>query len=286
MSDDFPRLFEAPNEWSFAAQHIAVFKMDEFHVAVEPDDDLRRELDFLAKRHIELEVSVTSVPTDNACGQKIEGMALNINQPLNVIRKLKRLGASLAYVGLDGPLYYGHIDQDRTACKYPLPELASRLARTLRVVWELYPNVKIVDHDGPQAPPGYAALAEQWLDAYRDATGRPLDGWAMEVNWRSDWRERIAATTPVLRRHHIKTGLFLDANGGPTVTDESWMAQARQNGRDLKAAKFDLDFVMIITWMQHPRRMVPETDPLAFTSLVDWYVRYPGSDPAGAAPAR
>ena len=63
-----------------------------------------------------------------------------------------------------------------------------------------------------------------------------------------------------------------------TVTDQSWMVATQQNIRDMRAAKLQLDFVMFDTWMQHPKKNLPESDPLTFTSLVDWYVRNGGAD--------
>jgi hypothetical protein len=81
-------------------------------------------------------------------------------------------------------------------------------------------------------------------------------------------------TTEILHAEGVKAGIFLDAAGGPDVTDQSWMAKTHQNILDVVRTRLPLDFVIIATWMHHPTRALPETDPLALTSLVNWYVEH------------
>ena len=49
------------------------------------------------------------------------------------------------------------------------------------------------------------------------------------------------------------------------------MEEAKQNILNVSAAKLPLDFAIIASWVHHPYRNLPETDPLALTSLVNWY---------------
>ena len=116
-------------------------------------------------------------------------------------------------------------------------------------------------------------MLSEWLHEYEAAVGTQLDALAMDIYFRNPWVEFARTTVRMLHQHGIKAGIFLDAPGGPTVTDQSWMAEAHKNTSDVTAANLNLDFVIFASWMLHPRHNLPETDPLALSSLVPWYVK-------------
>jgi hypothetical protein len=147
---------------------------------------------------------------------------------------------------------------------------------TVREVRALYPNAKFVDYEVPQDLPldEWVATLKEWLSAYREATGAPLDGLAIDAHFREPWQEPARSTIDILHARGLRAGIFLTASGGPDVTDESWMKEAKQNIINVREAKLPLDFAIVASWVHHPYSNLPETDPLALTSLVNWYFEH------------
>jgi hypothetical protein len=272
---DYPQLFDPDAKWASAASRINVFGLTPYYVLRAPEAELRRVLDFLASRRIALNVALQALPAEN-CGEGVEGIVTTVKEPLSVAQRLKELNADVASFSFDEPLEYGHIYNHRAACRFSVREVAQRLSQTVQGVHAIYPGAKFIDYEVPLdlAAAEWASTLKEWLEEYRTATGLPLDGLGMDIDFRKPWLPAVRESTHILREHGVKAGIFLDAAGGPEVTDESWMAEARQNVMNVEAAKLSLDFVIIATWTHHPSRALPETDPLALTSLVNWYFEH------------
>jgi hypothetical protein len=276
MAEGFTRMFRHPEEWSFAAAHVNVFGIDMWSAIDAPEEKMRLIFDFLKSRNIAVNVGLQSVYTEG-CGKGVEGLNQVQKLPGDVARRLKRLGSDVAYFSLDGPLGFGHTYKGKEACRYSVREVAHRLAYTVADVRSSYPNAKFVDYEGDftQLPPEEGLpLLREWLQAYREETGTELDALGMDADWRKSWRRSAPPTVDILHGRGVKAGIFITATGGKTVTDESWMTEAKQNIRDVTTAKLPLDFVILASWMFHPWRLIPEDDPLTLTHLVDWYLRY------------
>jgi hypothetical protein len=272
---DYPQLFEPNAKWAVAASRINVFSLDPFYVLRAPETELRKVLRFLASRHIALNVGLQALPAEN-CGHDVEGIVSTVKEPLSVAQRLRALNAEVSSFSFDEPLEYGHVYAHRDACRFSVQEVAQRLSQTVEGVRAIYPNAKFIDYEPPidLSAPEWASMLKEWLEDYRAATGIPLDGMGMDIDFRKPWLPVTLESTQILRAQGVKAGLFLNTAGGPDVTDESWMAKARQNIVDVERAKLPLDFVIIATWMHHPTRALPETDPLALTSLVNWYFEH------------
>jgi len=272
---DFPRLFGDDAQWRLAASRINVFGLTPYYVLRAPEAELRSVLEFLTSHRIALNVALQALPTEN-CGEGVEGLVKTVREPIAVAQRLRQLDADVSSFSFDEPLEYGHIYTHRAACRYPVQEVAQRLAQTVQGVRAVYPNARFIDYEVPTdlSPAEWDSTLGEWLAAYRAATGAPLDGLAMDVDFRKPWLGPIRQSTQILQANGVRAGVFLDAAGGPGVTDESWMATTRQNMAEVIRAKIPLDFVIIATWMRHPSRALPENDPLALTSLINWYAEH------------
>jgi hypothetical protein len=274
---EFRRLFTTPGEWSFAASHLAGMGVTAFYVDHAPDSELEQLFGFLASRHINLGVSLLALPVQN-CGRGVEGMVASVEDPLRAVRKMRRLGANVVTFALDEPLTFGHMFRGRNACNYSIDEVARRLALTIRAVRAIYPNARIADTEAPtdEPPDQWARTFAQWLDDYQAATGMPLYSFGMDLLWgRPYWPNTARLTVNIAHAHGVKVGVIVTALGsGPEVTDATWMAAAQQHARAIWALKLPLDQVVISSWTRNPTHLLPETNPLSLTALIDWYVRH------------
>ena len=273
LAPDFGRLFSDPDAWTTAWSKLSGFGINTFTANVAPEDLLHQVFGFLTARHIALEVTLQSLPVEN-CGVGVEGLVQTIQHPTGTAERMEKLNAPVASFGLDEPLTFGHFYDGRNACQLPVQEVAERLARTISAVRRVYPTARINEYEAPTGNvyPHWRAVLPQWLEAYQRHTGTPLDAMTLDVDWRDPhWQDVVRLSVSILHAHGVKAGIFLDATGGPNVTDESWMAEAHRNGETIIRNKFGLDFVIIASWMGHPRRLLPPSDPLSLTSLIPWF---------------
>ncbi len=276
LGPDFPQLFSEPVEWQSAWSHLSRFSINTFTAVRASEQQLRDIAAFLTGRGIALTVTLQPLPVEN-CGRGIEGMTQTPTMPVWIARRMKKLDAPVSYFSLDEPLTFGHFYDKKEACRFPIEEVARRLATTIRRVREVYPDARIDDFEVPTLAPldEWRRDLNQWLEAYRKYTGTPLDAMTLDVNWhRHDWQQVVRESVKILHIHGAKAGIFLDAIGGPGVTDESWMAEAKRNGEAIKNGDFGLDYVTVSSWMGHPRKLLPASDPMTLTGLLAWYASF------------
>jgi hypothetical protein len=273
---EFPRLFDAPQEWAAAASHTNVFFMTATNVNRTPEREVRRQLAFLAARHISLAVGIPGLPVDkHVCGDGVEGMVWP-GEVRNLMLRLKQLNADPAYVSFDEPLSYGHFFQGRNACRFSVAETARHLAESVRVIRAAFPNVRIVEAEVPTGKPQgeWERALSEWLADYRAETGEDLYGLSMDVYWHHRWREAIPSTVAILRQARIHVGLYLHADAGPTTTAEQWVQLVRNNACGVRELGAMPDYLIVANWMIKAVKAFPENDPTSLTSVANWAANF------------
>src|SRR5208337_4509828 len=114
-------------------------------------------------------------------------------------------------------------------------ETARRVASSVHALRAMYPNAKIIDADIPTGKPvdEWRAVLAEWLQDYEDLGGESFYGLSMDIWWAFPWRESVPATIPILKKHGVRAGIFIDAIGRPGLTAAMWMAAAKRNACDL-----------------------------------------------------
>ncbi|MBV8158866.1 MAG: hypothetical protein JO278_14475, partial [Dyella sp.] len=162
---------------------------------------------------------------------------------------------------------------------------------------EDFPDAQVVDADGPGPVPIPRFLSDfrQYVAAFDAVSHKPLTHLSMDMHWIDAWHsgyDWISGTRQVIDFAHannIKAGLLMDAEDRfvesgdgrvvttTQVTDQSWMQMVRAHMELARERKLPLDYIHIVSWMKFPERNLPETDPLAFASLVNdaWQVWHP-----------
>jgi hypothetical protein len=135
----------------------------------------------------------------------------------------------------------------------------------------------VVDAEGPGEFPNDQWLSEMaaWFAAFRQATGLPIEAVALDLHWRDirpgqTFEETTRRAVASFRPAGVRSGIIINAENRPGMTDAAWMEANRAHIRAVAAANLGLDFITINTWQGHPTRNLPETDPTSYTSLIDY----------------
>jgi hypothetical protein len=275
LNHDFSHLFDPSPSWDAKTDVFGISPM--MGSTVGPADELKRINTFLVGRHIALAVGTGTVTMDNPgpvpgeCGFGVEGL-IRPGRNAGSFRRLKQLGIEVAYITMDEPLTYGHYYAKKNACGYSIPEVARRVASEIAQIRQFYPNVRIVDEEAPQITTSaqWNADFSQWLSAYKQATGMPLDSIVFDVDWRQNWRAAVAPSMQMARRAGVHVGMILDGTG-PGTSDATAVAAYKQNIQTVESSGLKFDLVIIANWTPHPSRNLPQSDPQTLTSVLAWY---------------
>lgn len=275
VEHDFPAMLRPNAPWQTAASRISVMQLPGNLVWSYPD--IPSVVGFLRAHPWKVALVVSVMFDGGRCPKRLEGFSRDSDfnhEAVTIAQRWKQDGGSLDYITMDSPLWFGHY-QEKT-CIMPTAEVAQRTAATLRGMLAYFPNAKIVDADGP----GWIR-DEEWLPEtaaffadIRADLGHPINGIALDLHWRDlrpgyTWQTTARRSAAYFHRLGMSVGLLANADGGPGVTDQSWMAANRQHLSEAAQARLGLDFVMLSEWQRDIRHNLPENDPNAYASLID-----------------
>lgn len=276
-SSDFMALFTTPDSWPISSKITKVFVLSARYAAVGPEDDLRRIIAWLKQHGMALAVGIGPLSGDGQCGKRVEGYSAP-GEPVSIAMRMKRFGADLKYVGLDEPMFFGHLYTGKNACHASIQDIAREVAVKVAQIKSIFPDVEISDGEPITSFPGndWAEKLEQWLDAYHDATGQQLRAFHFDLAWHLEWRQRVARVLPMLRARGIEAGLIV-TGGGRAESDREWVDQALTHYNDYTRTFGTPALVTFSSWMKHPTRVLPESDPTTFTGLLVRFGQVRGS---------
>jgi hypothetical protein len=268
---DYFDLFTPTAPWADAANHVAVFKM--YSAMLDLDDTtLRAVFADLKRRHIAFAIEWGPLDEPNRCGI---GEGFDGTLALHYAQRIRDLGGSLQYIAFDEPFDGAALYQGANACHWTPEQTAQNAAKNVATIQALFPDVVVGDIE---VVPNGAAIDtwlegyEQWVDAWQAVTGKPLAFFHYDVDWSSDWKPAAAALTRALAARHVPIGHIY--NGDDGASDAAWMALAEEHMTDFETHGALLpDQAIFQSWQAYPKHLLPETDPTAFTYLIDRYFR-------------
>jgi hypothetical protein len=274
-STDYLSLFRPTAPWQHAASRVQVFKVYGDGMDALSDADLRNLLADLKRRKISLALE-WPVLSSGTCGTGIEGFGGNV---LPVARRIKALGGTLKYLAMQQPFQWGSLYKGEHSCQWTARQVATNALMQIKQAKKVFPNVLVGDIMAVpafrEAGPDWATQFGTWFDTWRRLAGAPLAFFHVDVDWTvPNWQAAVAAVRPVVAQRGIPFGMVY--NGFLTdETDSAWMAAAENHFVDYEvrggnAAPEQVDFQ---SWNPHPTHVLPETDPTAFTYLIDRYLR-------------
>jgi len=274
-SSDYFSLFSPTAAWSNAATHVTVFKIYTHMLDLYDDATLRAMLADLKRRHIALAFEWGPLENDGSCAHT-EGFDA-IDSGLHYAQKVRDLGGTLQYVAFDEPFQHAsYLFTGTGACLWSAQRIAQNAAQSVAKMRTVFPDIIVGDIEvlpDADAPDTWLGAYQQWLDAWTAETGKPFAFFYFDVAWNSDWKPAAAALARALRARHIPVGQIYigDFNAG---TDARWVASAEQHTVDVEVGVgLKPDMVDFQSWEPLPSHVLPESDPNAFTYLIDRYFR-------------
>lgn len=271
-STDFAALFSTTAPWTKVAGRTHVFKLyGEWVGGTATDADLRRVMTALRARDIAIAIEEGPLVA-GACGEGVEGFAGGSAETIRQIRRIVVAGGSVRFVAMDEPFFFSSLYDGPNACHWSTAKVASEVARFVREVNAAFPAVVVGDIE-PLASPATADAYEEWMDAFRAATGAPLPFFHLDLDWgRMAWPADTLRLQAYARAHGSRFGIIY--NGTAEGTDAAWLGAAWDHvlTHELDGAG-PPDDAIFQSWTDHPDRILPETSTTSFTGLIAAYVR-------------
>ena len=271
-SVDNLELFRDASAWSDARNRVNVFQVALHTVNDMSDDDLAHMLTFLESNHIEFALAYGMLTASDACGRGVEGFKPP-NMPVHVSNRIKRLGGRIRYVAMDEPLFFGHYFNGHNACHWTIEVIARDAATNARQFRDIFPDVEIGDIEPVNdiKSGDWLELVRAWIEAYQQQAGRPLAFFHDDMIWREPIATRTRMLTSVLDSHAIKFGVIFNSRGDVS-SDREWFDSAKRNIDEYRASALKApDQVIFQSWKPYPSHVLPESDQLTLTHLVNYY---------------
>jgi hypothetical protein len=274
-NDDYLALFQPGAAWQHAAAGVTVFKMATQSVLAAPDDVLAGMLAFLHAHRIAFAIEGLMLSEGaQGCGHGVEGYSGAATLAI-AAAKVKRLGGVLGAVAMDEPLWFGHFADGPTACHSTIPAIAADVAKTVAAIHGVFPDTVIGDIEPITSfkDVEFADAMRQWTDAFAAATGQKLAFFDADLDWSKPWRPRLRDFAETLKERGIAFGIIYDGDADEP-TDLAWTTHAQQRFVDAESDPATRpDRAIIQSWMDRPRRNLPDTLPGTLSNLVVQYLK-------------
>jgi len=280
-SVDYLDLFAPGAPWTSASSRIQIFKM--YTQMLFPsvpgsfsDGTLRQIFAYLNSRHIALAVEfgplTPSAPP--GCGAGVEGFGGQT--ALIIATRIQQLGGNLQYIALDEPFSFGSLYSGPNACHWSAQLIAADALSNVAQIRTVFPNVIVGDIEpvpNVAGSPDWLSQYTAWIDAWRAAAGAPFAFFHFDIDWTANWRPSVESLRQALVQRGIPFGIIY--NGWLSdITDASWIEDSENHYAAWEAQGGTLpDHVIFQSWYPHPQHVLPESDPTAFTYLIDSYFR-------------
>lgn len=271
-SPEYMSLFEAGAPWQKAARHVNVFKISGYMAHVAPEPELRRMFTDLDRRGIALGLDV-GVLTRSGCGTGVEGF--DGRSALVAARRIRAFGGVLRYVSMDEPFFFGSMYTGHDACRWSTGEVAANAAANIKALKSEFPAVIIGDSEPlPAYIPGWIDRYREWIDAYRAAVGSDLAFLHADVQWQNGaWPRTLDALRQMIEQRGIPFGVFYNGYG-LDQTDAEWIDHAQEHFERYEVSGATPPAqVLFQSWDPHPQHLLPETDTVSITNLINRYFR-------------
>ncbi len=268
-SVDYMELFDPKSDWAGVKSHIRVFKLYPQFISESPDEQLRRIMDFVKSNNIALALEAGILTYDKKCGHDIEGYGGQFL--VGVMQRVRRLGGSLQYLAMDEPLAYGHLHDGPAECRTTVEALAADATRHLREIQQNMPEIQVGDIEPPGDGKDWKTDQIAWMAAFHAAYGKPLAFYHLDLDWRSQWMERLSAAAAAAQDAKVPLGVIY--NGVDGDDDASWAKDVEAHYTELESAGSSPAEVLFQSWRPTPTHVLPPQSHITATGIIAQYLR-------------
>ncbi len=292
LRPDTTQMFAKPEMWPGSLAALTAFELQLYFIERADDATLSTAIAFIKANGLDLVLEGDMLtPGAQRCGTGVEGY-FSEGEMSRIASRLKRLGADVRFIAMDEPLWFGHVAKtfwrkNEGLCQADLASLAQNAAHVVDDVRRSFPDVQIVDTEPIVSretdPVAYGALLQQWAEAFRSASGRPLAAMIFDVAWGQEksfdpqeyrvWAPELQDAVARMRAAGLKIGIIYDGRDNDE-TNAAWVDHAVYRAQHIEG---DLgltpDFALLATWMVHPDRNLPEDETGTMTNFVLRYSR-------------
>ena len=271
-SPEYVSLFADDAPWKNATRHVTVFKIYRDWLADATDAELKNQFAFLKRHHIALalEYGVLTSPHGGWPGEGFRGETLPA-----MVRRIQREGGELKYLGMDEPLSHSVFKGNGAP---PLARTVADAVTNIKAVLREFPNIEFGDVEPLMDVSGQGMTQRDEIAGYhagieefKAALGKPLAFFDADVDWNSrTTTDDLVALRQMLKTEQVPFGIIYDGDN-QNLSDSSWLTTARYHIALAEAAVGAPDIVLFQSWCPYPKKLLPETDMDAFTSLINFY---------------
>jgi pimeloyl-ACP methyl ester carboxylesterase len=268
---DYMSLFQPDASWQQVAKVTSVFKIYPTFAGRASDDILRAVFADLKRRGMALALEARILSSTVSCTMKHgDGGEATIN----IIRRLRWLGADLRYIAMDEPMKHGLLGKEN--CRAAFDTMADDVATNIKAYRAFFPNLQFGAiepiGDWPKILPNLLSNTLQWVDAYERRTGEKLAFFHVDVGWKTNWLPINLALRKQLKQRGIPFGIIYNSDDPPT-SDQQWATSTAEHYQAFERMA-EPDQVIFQTWRSFPTKVLPEEDPLSLTGVVKGYLNY------------
>ncbi len=268
---EFFDLFDDAAAWAKAAESTHVFKLYGGWVAwVATLADLKQVIDYANRHGMALAFEAGPLTPTTECTGEIEGFA-GPQEAIHIVQKIKAAGGTIAFVDLEHPYDAATFADAPDSCKMTPEDIARNVSRFIKVVRDVFPEAKFGAVETAQHD---VAHVSRWVEAYRLVMGEDLAYFHLDLDFgRPNWAQKALEIETYLHSQGIEFGLFYLGNW-QDASDEEWLRGAEDRFVEYEVGYGGRpDHAVFQSWHPHPERLLPETDPGAFTYLINRYTR-------------
>lgn len=271
-SDDFMELFAADAAWEETAAGIDVFKLYGEWVAYHATPgQLEAAVKAIRDRGLALGVEAGPLDPPPECGKGIEGFA-GTDEGALIAKRIISAGGRIDVIALDEPLYFASIYDGDQACGWDATRVATEVGEFITTMRGFFPDTVIGDIE-PTPFPTTAATYTTWLQTFREVNGYDLAFLHLDIDWsREDWATNARDAVEFGAGFGVPVGVIFTGNHSDP-DDATWLAIAGERVKEYEASSGILPrHVVFQSWMDHPDRALPETEPVTFSNLIHTYL--------------
>jgi len=284
------KLFLEPDApWLPFMDHVQVIALAGGAIATTPDDVYAKTFAKLKERNVKfaiesLALSWVGIPGKKpGCGKGVESFT-DPSGNAKIARKIKATGGELAYVTMDEPLFNSRYYKGSGECNDDIQVVAQRASAIMREYQKVFPDVQIGDTEPFPAitkQPNWRAEYKQWLEAFKQTFGKPIEFLNVDINWPEDnwhWQQSLQQVARFARDNHLKLGIIYNAAFPEGAkSDQQWLDRAVDNFTQIEGHMGIVpDKVLFQTWAYFPKHSVSEPGILGEDYLVKRYLHTHG----------